>query len=295
LHGSWQDAMADTQRACERLAQPPVQLALGMALYQRGELHRLRGEDDEAEAAYRAANQYGHDPQPGLALLRLARGQVESATAAIKRALGEPQRPTRRLSLLAAQVEIAIAAGDLSTAHSAAEELSASAATRTAPLLTAAALHATGAVLLAAGEPHDALPVLRRAWSAWQDIAAPYDAARSRLLVGLACRALGDDDTAEMELDAARWVFDQLGAARDAAHVAKLSRRTPAVRVPGGLTLREVQVLRLVATGATNRSIAADLFLSEKTVARHIANIFTKLGISSRAAATAYAYEHRLV
>jgi len=150
-------------------------------------------------------------------------------------------------------------------------------------------------VLLAAGDARAALPSLRRAWSAWQDIGAPYDAARARVLLATACRALGDEDTAEMELDAARWVFEQLGAAPDLARVATLSRRGAARPAPGGLTLREVQVIRLVATGATNRAIAGELFLSEKTVARHVANIFTKLGVTSRSAATAYAYENHLV
>lgn len=295
LHGSWPDAMAEAQRACERLGEPPGQIAAGMALYQRGELHRLRGEHGKAEAAYREASQRGHDPQPGLALLRLAQGRLDAAAGAIHRALDEGQPPPRRSRLLPAYVEIAIAAGDIPAARIAADELTAMAAAHDAPLLTATALQATGAVLLASDAPRDALAVFRRAWSAWQDIEAPYDAARSRVLVGLACRALGDEDTAEMELDAARWVFEQLGAAPDLARVAALSRRAARTAAPGGLTLREVQVLRLVATGATNRAIAGELFLSEKTVARHVANIFTKLDLSSRAAATAFAYEHDLV
>jgi len=136
--------------------------------------------------------------------------------------------------------------------------------------------------------------VLRRAWTAWQEPQAPYEAARARALVGLACRALGDDDSAEIGLDAARRVFQQLGAAPEIARVEALSRKT-AAKAAGGLTAREVQVLRLVAAGKTNQAIAADLFLSEKTVARHVSNIFAKLGLSSRAAATAYAYQHGLV
>jgi DNA-binding NarL/FixJ family response regulator len=123
----------------------------------------------------------------------------------------------------------------------------------------------------------------------------PYEAARVRVLSGLACRQLGDEETAKMELDAARWVFEQLGAAPDLARTQALFRGRAAAKPAGGLTARELEVLRLVATGKTNRSIAADLFLSEKTVARHVSNIFSKLGLSSRAAATAYAYEHDLV
>jgi DNA-binding NarL/FixJ family response regulator len=163
-----------------------------------------------------------------------------------------------------------------------------------APLLHALSTHATGAVLLAEGQPHSALAALRRAWTAWQEIEAPYEAARARVLIARACRALGDEDTATMELDAARWIFQQLGAAPDLAGVAALSRQASA-GAAGGLTAREVQVLRLVAAGRTNRAIAAHLFISEKTVARHVSNIFVKLGLSSRSAATAYAYEHQLV
>jgi DNA-binding NarL/FixJ family response regulator len=149
-------------------------------------------------------------------------------------------------------------------------------------------------VLLGEGDARAALQALRRAWTAWQDLDAPYEAARVRVLIGLACRQLGDQDSAEMELDAARWVFRQLEAAPDLARVEALTRK-PAAPAAGGLTARELQVLRLVAAGQTNRSIAADLFLSERTVERHMSNILTKLGVSSRAAATAYAYQHQLI
>src|SRR5918999_2285719 len=146
----------------------------------------------------------------------------------------------------------------------------------------------------AEGDTHAALGTLRHAWKAWQEIEAPYEAARVRVLIGLSCRKLGDEDTAEMELDAARWVFQQLGAASDLARVQELSRTT-ALEATGGLTAREVEVLRLVAAGKTNRGIVGDLFLIEKKVAPHVSNIFTKLGLSSRAAATAYAYQHNLI
>jgi DNA-binding CsgD family transcriptional regulator len=163
-----------------------------------------------------------------------------------------------------------------------------------APLLRAMAMQATGSVLLAR-DAGSAVGVLRRAWTAWQELGAPYDAARTRVLIGVACRSLGDHDTAQLELAAARWTFEQLGAVPDVERVAGLTGPTTPTRAPGGLTTREVEVLRLVATGRTNRTIAGDLFLSEKTVARHVANIFPKIDVSSRAAATAYAYEHHLV
>lgn len=293
LHGSWDDALAEAETACRLLAEP-LQRAIGKALYQRGELQRLRGDFEAAEISYREASLAGHDPQPGLALLRVVQGRFDTALAALRRAAAESPAPLRMM-LLPSLVEVALAAGDVAAARSVADELTAAADLHDVAMLQAAALQADGATLLAEKQPAAALPVLRTAWSRWQDISAPYDAARARVLVGLACRALGDDDSAEMELDAARWAFDRLGATPDAERVGSLSARRTSDPTPAGLTLREVQVLRLVATGATNRAIGRELFVSEKTVARHVANIFNKLEISSRAAATAFAYENRLV
>ncbi len=294
LHGAWPDAMEEAQRACERLSEPPGQPAAGMAFYQLAELHRLRGELAEAEEAYRRASQLGREPQPGLAQLRLAQGQLDAAAAAIRRVMDEASDRVARSKLLAAYVEILLAAGDVRAARAGADELTQLADDLAAPLLGAVAAHAQGAVLLGEGDARAALQALRHAWTAWQDLEVPYEAARVRVLIGLACRQLGDEDSADMELDAARWVFRQLDAAPDLARVEALTRK-PAARAAGGLTARELQVLRLVAAGQTNRSIAADLFLSERTVERHMSNILTKLGVSSRAAATAYAYQHQLI
>ena len=291
LHGDWPDAMEEAKRAHDWLSGHP---AVGMVFYQQGELHRLRGEFAEAEHAYRQANQWGHSPQPGLAELRLAQGDGATAAAAIRRVLDEAQDRAARSRVLAAYVEIALALDDVGAARAAADEMSRIAADLNAPLLQAVAARATGAVLLAEGDARAACDTLRRAWTAWRELDAPYEAARVRVLVGLACRALGDEDTAEMELDAARVVFEQLGATPDLARVDSLTRRVTAGE-SHGLTLRELQVLRLVAAGRTNKAIAAELVLSERTVDRHVSNIFTKLGVSSRAAATAYAYEHRLL
>jgi DNA-binding CsgD family transcriptional regulator len=196
--------------------------------------------------------------------------------------------------MLPALVEIMLAAGDVGAARAAADDLSKLAGDLDAPLLRGLAAHAEGAVLLREGDARAALGALRQAWTVWQELEVPYEAARVRVLIGLACRQLGDQDSAEMELDAARGVFQELGAVPDVARTQALSRKA-AAKPAGGLTARELEVLRHVATGKTNRSIAADLILSEKTVARHVSNIFTKLGLSSRAAATAYAYEHDLV
>jgi DNA-binding CsgD family transcriptional regulator len=294
LHGAWQDAVDEVQRASARLAERPGRSAAGAAFYQRAELHRLSGEFADAEECFRQASRCGREPQPGLALLRLAQGQVDAAQAAIRRVVDEAEGLVRRSRLLPAHVEIMVAAGDLDAALAAADELSAIADDLDAPLLRALATHAQGAVLVAAGDAPAALAALRRAWTAWQELEAPHEAARARALIGLACRLLGDDDTAEMELDAARWAFQELGAVPDVARMDALSSKAAAASTCG-LTARELQVLRLVAEGKTNRAIAGDLFLSEKTIARHVSNIFTKLGVSSRSAATAYAYEHDLV
>lgn len=303
LHGRWPDSTDEAQRAYARLSAPSPDKpaggpsghpALGAALYQLAELHRLRGEYTKADKHYRQASQCGREPQPGLALLRLAQGQVAAAEAAIRRVFEESLDRTARVRMLPAHVQIMLAAGDGAAARASADELVAVAAERDAPLLTALSAYALGSVLVEEGDAGAALGALRRAWAAWQQMDAPYEAARARTLIGVACRSLGDAEGAEMELDAARWVFGQLGAAPDLARVEAISAGT-AGPAAGGLTRREVQVLRLVAAGMTNRAIATDLFLSEKTVARHLANIFTKLDLSSRSAATAYAYRHQLV
>ena len=293
LHGAWPDAADAAQRACERLLRR-AQPAVGAAVYQQAELHRLRGEFEQAQEAYQEASRWGREPQPGLARLRLGQGQVAAAEAAVRRVVDEAQDPLARSRLLPALVEVMFETGDAGTARAAADELSKLARDLDAPLLRALAAQAQGTVLLLEGDARAALGALRDAWTAWQELRVPYESARVRVLTGLACRQLGDEETAEMELDAARWAFEQLGALPDVARAAALTGRT-AAKPAGGLTARELEVLRLVATGKTNRVIAGDLFLSEKTVARHVSNIYAKLGVSSRAAATAYAYEHDLV
>ncbi len=293
LHGEWPDALDEAQRACAWLADPPGQPAIGAAYYQRAELHRLRGEFADAEEAYRQASHFGRKPQPGLAQLRLAQGQVDTARAAICRVVDEARDRKTRSRVLGAYVEILLAAHDVKAARAGAEELASIADAFDAPFLRAVALHSQGAVLLAEGDARAALASLRTSADAWQRLDAPYHGARVRVLVGLACRALGDHDSARLELEAACRVFQQLGAAPDIAWLKDLSRVVP--QTAGGLTLREVEVLRLIATGKTNRAIADTLAISEKTVARHVSNIFTKLNLSSRSAATAYAFQHDLM
>jgi DNA-binding NarL/FixJ family response regulator len=294
LHGAWAEAAEETRRACERLSGAADQYATGAALYRQAELYRVRGEFAAAEDAYRQAGEWGHDAQPGLALLWLAKGKTETAEASIRRVVNEATDQLRRAKLLPAYVEIMLAVGDAAAAREAAGELTEIADRYDTPALHAAVGHSLGAVLLHAGDARSALGALRRAWNVWRDLDAPYEAARVRVLISLGCRALGDEESAARELDAAGRVFAELGAEPDVTRVDHLKRK-PTDMAAHGLTPRELQVLRLLATGKTNRSIAADLVLSEKTVDRHATNIFAKLGVTSRTAATAYAYEHRLL
>ncbi len=293
LHGDWADAVEEIRRACTRLADPPGQPALGAAHYLSAELHRLQGRFPAAEDGYHLAGVNGRDPQPGLALLRLAQGRVEVAAAATRRALCEATDPVSRVRLLGPSVEIQLAAGNIDAAHAAADELTGLAQRIAQPYLQALAAQAVGSVQLARDNPRAALTPLRNAWRGWRALDAPYHAARVRALLATACRALGDTDGADMELDAARSVFTALGATPDLARVQALSTGSTN-QPPGGLTEREAEVLALVATGRTNREIAAQLVISEKTVASHLSHIFIKLDLSSRAAATAYAYKHGL-
>jgi DNA-binding CsgD family transcriptional regulator len=293
FHGKWPEATAEAGRAADWLSRPPPEPAIGEALYQQAELHRLRGDDAAAEEAYRAASQWGRRPDPGLALLRLSQGDVDAAAASIRRALDEADEFSRP-RLLEPCVEIMLATGDLAAARAAADELAAMAVRFDASLPRAIAARADGTVRLVEGDARAALAILRRAWELWLDLEAPYESARVRVQIGMACRAVGDADGADLELAAARGVFVDLGAVRQVARVDELIARAAAVR-GSGLSRREVEVLRLVANGRTNRDIAEELGISERTVDRHVSNLFAKLDVSTRSAATAYAYEHRLV
>jgi ATP/maltotriose-dependent transcriptional regulator MalT len=287
--GDWSAALSDAQRACGLLTDQAAQPVLGGAHYVIGELHRIRGSAGTAAEEYRRAGENGRDPQPGLALLRLAGGDVASARTAIQRAVSEASERWDRPKLLAAYVEIMLRAGDVPAARDAADELRGIAELFDTSYVAAMSARASGAVLLADGETQQALALLRRGCTIWQTLQVPYELARCRVLHGLGCRELGDDEGARMQLSTARSEFRRLGAAVDAT-------MTPtAVKVSGALTVRELEVLRLVAKGMPNRAIADHLGLREKTIARHLSNIFAKLELRSRAAATAYAYEHRLV
>jgi DNA-binding CsgD family transcriptional regulator len=294
LRGAWRSALQEAQQARRRCKLGNNQSTAAQAFYRQGEVHRLQGEFSAAEEAYRDASRYGWEPQPGLALLRLAQGNYEAAAAAIRRVVDETTPPLKRARLLPAYVEIMLAVGDAGEARSACQELQEISIRYESAMLDAMVAHARGAVDLNEGDARAALLSLRRAWRAWQELEVPFEVARVRVLLGLACRALGDDDTASLELEAARDGFARLGAAPDLARIESLYLNATSDD-DHRLTRRELQVLRLVAGGETNKAIATELVLSERTVDRHVSNIFTKLGVTSRAAATAYAYKHQLV
>ena len=294
LGGAWDQALEEARRAGGRCLLGKNQRAAGEASYLEGDLHRLRGDFSAAEDAYREASQRGREPQPGLALLRLAQGEAGSAAASIRRVLAETTERPARAGLLPAAVEIMLATGEVDEARAACDDLAGIAADYEGGMLDAVAAQARGALLLAEGDAERALVALRRAAQGWQELDAPYEAARARALVARGCRALGDEDAAKMELAAARTALTGLGAAPALAAIDALAEPA-ALRDVHGLTARELEVLRLVAAGRTNKAIATELVLSERTVERHVSNIFAKLGVSSRSAATAFAYEHELV
>lgn len=295
VHGEWTQALDEALHACERLGAPPAHPAIGFAHYEVGELRRVRGEFEAAERAYRDASRNGHSPQPGLGLLDLSRGRVETARAALLHALEEAAQPLARARLLGAVVEAELAQENLASGRASAEELKQIAVENDAPALRGAAGYAEGAVQLAEGQDLAAALNLRQTVQLWREVDAPYEAARTQVLLAQSCRRLGDVGTAELELDAACATFARLGASSELSAALALADAGHRPGASDGLSRRELEVLRLVAAGQTNREIAGELTLSEHTVRRHLQNIFAKLDVSSRAAATAYAYQHHLV
>ncbi len=292
LRGDWDKAEEQAVRACAELATLNVtNAAAGYA--EIGEIRRRIGDLDGAEDAFRRAEQLCGQPQSGLALLRLAQGNVDAAAAIIIRALDEiTWDRLARARLLPAHAQIAIAAGDLPGGTEALNELESIASDFASPALVAATLSTRGRIQLATND-RPACATLREAAERWQELGVPHEVATARMLHGAACRQAGDLDGATTSFEAARAIFEQLGAALDLRNLRDITGARP--DLPAGLSQREVEVLRLVAAGMTNKQIAEQLHLSEKTVARHLSNIFTKIDVTSRSAATAFAFEHRLV
>ena len=287
IRGAWEQAQDEAERICHDAAHIHIGIA-AEAHYQIGEIRRLRGDLDGAAVAYGQGHELGRDPQPGLALLRLAQGRPDPAAALIRSALAGVTDRLARARLLTAQVEIAIAANDMAAAATAADELEAVADAYRSSGLQVAAKRCRGSVLLATGETDEALSTLREACSGWSELEAPYDCAKVRVLLARAYRQLGDIESATRELAAARATFEELGAGLDASLVDGERRSA----LPNGLTEREAAVLALAAGGSTNRQIAETLLLSQKTVERHLSNIFAKLHVSTRTAAARFAFEH---
>lgn len=289
IRGEWAEASTAVEFALSRFRAGDYRAVYG-APYQFAELGRLRGAFHSAEESYRRAGESGWEPQPGLSLLHLAVGRTQRAQDEIRRSVAGADPFTRRF-LLPAVVEIEVAAGDLEAARRGVDELRVASRSTPTPMLLATVAAAEARLLLAAGDGSAALDAARDAADAWRTLGAPYEAARNRVSAGRALLELGDRDAALAEFRGAREVFAALGADPALAELEDLMGD----RRAGVLTARELEVLRLVSTGLTNRAIGARLSLSEKTVARHLSNIFGKLGLSSRAAATAYAYENGLV
>ena len=293
LRGEWTAAMRDARDAAALLTSTQHPMA-GGAFYRLGELHRLKGEFTKAEAAYTRANEHGRNPQPGLSLLRHAQGRIDDAAASIRTVLRDTRARARRAHALVAAVDILLAAGDHVQARSAAAELSELAGAIGAPFLRAASAHADGAVLLADDDLIEASARLRHACDTWRELGMGYEEAHTLLLMANVCTRGGDPDGRHLHMDAAQKLFRRLNAASCLVRMADQSAPAARRRV-GALSNREVEVLRLLAAGKTNRQAAEALFISERTVARHVSNIFDKLGVSTRAGATAWAYQRDLI
>ncbi len=296
MEGDWATALEEARRSAERFTRGMLnQMACGRAHYCQGEVHRLRGDFEAAEAAYRQASLQGCEPQPGLALLRLSQGDAEAAAGAVRRVVAETTSDARRAAILPAYVEIALSIGDLGRAKEACREMEEISERHPSEIVYAMASHCRGAVDLDEGRAREALAALRSAQTIWTELGAVYEVARLRARIAQACRMLGDEDTALMEEEAARKAFEDLGARPDLLGVVSTGDLDGGASAAHDLTSRQLEVLRLVAAGMTNHEIADALFVSEHTIARHLQNIFAKLNVSSRTAAAAFAFAHDLV
>lgn len=293
LRGEWDLAFQQVEDAERQLAVPPGHPAIALAYYREGELHRLRGNYGEADKSFRGAEEWGHRPEPGRARLRMAQGRHDAAAIAIQHALHEAPDGVSRVPLLAAAVDIFLELNDGSAAKASLDELLTWAEQFRSAWLTAVSERAHGMVLAHEASPSEASRLLRRSLGRWQQLNMPYETATTRVILARTGLMSGDAETADAQLELARSTFEQLGARPDLEKLAANHDRDASR--PDGLTAREIEVLRLVATGMTNRAIALNLSISERTVANHVANILSKVGVSSRSAATAYAHRHKLI
>jgi DNA-binding NarL/FixJ family response regulator len=287
VHGDWASAEEEIAQVCRDLAAMNVG-AVGLALYELGEVRRMRGDLPGAATAYAQAHEHGKEPQPGLALVWVAEGKPSAALQALAACEARTNDPLAKTRLWEALVQAAVAAGDLAAARAAAGALDETAATYASPGLLAAAAQSRGLLCLAAGDAAAAVEALRSACRQWQDLEAPYRVAQTRLALAEALEHSGDEHGAALERDAAATALARLGA------VPPMPAGRPVV-LPDGITRREAEVLALVARGLTNREVADALVLSERTVARHLANLYTKIGVTTRTAATTYAHRHGLI
>lgn len=287
VHGDWALAEEEVAQVCRDLAAMNVG-AVGLALYELGEVRRMRGDLPGAAAAYAQAHEHGKEPQPGLALVWIAEGRPAAALEALAACEARTIDPLAKTRLWEALAQAAVAVDDLAAAGAAADALDEAAATYASPGLLAAATQTRGRVCLAADDTAAAVAVLRSACQQWQDLDAPYQLARTRLVLGEALARGGDEHGALLERDAAVAALTRLGV------ISATGAGRPAA-LPDGITRREAEVLALVAQGLTNREAADALVLSERTVARHLANLYTKIGVTTRTAATTYAHRHGLV
>lgn len=294
FHGEWPKALEETSHACELLTRPPGTSAAGEAFYRKAELLRLLGNFEEAEDCYREAAKWGRRSQPGLALLRLAQGQTDAAETSLLNTLLETKDTKGRAELLPGVVRIMLAVKKTEEALEASEELNEIATGFDAPYLYAMSSYCQGAVFLEEGKAQLALEHLHKAMRFWNMLHLPYETAQTRELIGLIYRQLNDKDNSDTELAAAKWTYEQLQAKPDLERINRLVEKKPP-HESHGLTLRELQVLRSMASGKTNKNIAGELFISERTVDRHVSNIFNKLGVSSRVEATTFAIRNKML
>ena len=292
VHGAFEDALAELELAVQRYAAMGGHPAEALAHRERGDVLRVVGDREGAATAYRDAAELGLEVQPGVALLALEEGRTDEALAGVRAVLAGRHVVFERHRLLPGAVEVLLGADEVDEAAGLAEELAQVAASFGCTAATAGSARVTAQVALAHGDAVAGVDAAREALVGWTSLAAPYEAARCRVLLGRGLRQLGDETGAVAELEAARATLVGLGAAPAVREVDDLLGRRA---LPGGLSEREAEVLRLVAAGSSNGEIAAGLHLSEKTVARHLSNIFTKLDVASRTAAAAFAYEHGLV